>query len=334
MRTYIIAEAGVNHNGDIGIAIKMVDAAKDAGCDAVKFQIFKPAALVSRSAPKAPYQKENTGGEDTQLSMLQKLELTPDEYRRLNERCSEKKIDFLATPFDDSSLELLLSLGVDIIKIPSGEIDNMPFLRKIGKTGKKIIISSGMATMDEINDALDILTGEKAISRKDIVLLHCNTAYPTPFDDANLKSIWTMRDELDVRTGYSDHTIGIEASLAAVALGAEVIEKHFTLDRAQDGPDHKASILPGELELMVTMIRNIEISLGDGVVKVSDSEKENISVVRKSIVAAKKINKGEDFREDNLTVKRPGTGLSPMMWDNVIGKVAEKDYKEDEEIEI
>ena len=328
-KVFIIAEAGVNHNGDINLAKKLIDEAVKAGADAVKFQTFKAENLVSKNAKKADYQVENTGNNESQYEMIKKLELSFDDFIELKKYCDEKGIMFLSTPFDDESIEFLNNLGIEIFKIPSGEITNLPYLRKIGKLEKKVILSTGMADLGEIEDALDVLINS-GTKKENITVLHANTEYPTPFEDVNLKAMQTISCAFDVDVGYSDHTMGIEVPIAAVAMGAKVIEKHFTLDRNLEGPDHRASLEPDELKAMVSTIRNIEKALGNGIKKPSKSEKKNIEVARKSIVAKRDIKKGEKFSEENLTVKRPGNGISPMRWDEIIGKVANRDYKEDE----
>jgi N,N'-diacetyllegionaminate synthase len=328
---FIIAEAGVNHNGDIEIAKKLVDAAALAGADAVKFQTFKADKLVCRNAKKAEYQMETTDKGESQFDMLKKLELSPDMHEQLLSYCKQKGIMFLSTPFDVDSLQYLVQCGIDIIKIPSGEITNYPYLREAGKTGKKVILSSGMSTLEEVRDAVKVL---KENGSADIVVLHCNTEYPTPYEDVNLKAMMTLKKELGVAVGYSDHTLGIEVPIAAAALGAEVIEKHFTLDRNMEGPDHKASLEPHELREMVRSIRNIELALGNGKKEPSNSEERNIGIVRKSIVAKKDIAMGELFTEENLTTKRPGTGISPMEWNKVLGQRAGRHYSMDELIEL
>lgn len=330
-KIFIIAEAGVNHNGSIEIAKKLVDAAAEAGADAVKFQTFKAEKLVCKNAQKAKYQMETTDKAESQFDMLKKLELTDDMHKQLISYCNQKGIMFLSTPFDIESLEFLVQCGVDIIKIPSGEITNYPYLRAVGRTGKKVIISSGMSTLDEVRDAVKVL---KDNGSKEITVLHCNTEYPTPYADVNLKAMLTLRDELKIDAGYSDHTKGIEIPIAAAALGATVIEKHFTLDKEMEGPDHKASLEPNELKEMVKAIRNIEIALGNGKKSPSESEKKNISIARKSIVAKRAILEGEIFSEDNLTAKRPGTGISPMRWNDIIGQKAKRNFDADELIEI
>jgi N,N'-diacetyllegionaminate synthase len=332
-KTFIIAEAGVNHNGNIEIAKKMIEVAKECGADAIKFQTFKAEKVISKYAPKAEYQKQTTGEIDSQLEMVKKLELSFDDFIVLKEYCDKLNIMFLSTPFDFESIDFLDDLGLEIFKIPSGEITNLPYLEKIGKLGKKVILSTGMADLGEIEDALDILTS-CGTKKEDITILHCNTEYPTPYEDVNLLAMLTIKEALKVKVGYSDHTLGIEVPIAAVALGASVIEKHFTLDKNMEGPDHKASLEPHELKAMIDAIRNIEKSLGDGIKKPSKSELKNKDIARKSIVAKREIKKGEIFTEDNITVKRPGNGISPMRWYEVLGKVVLKDYKEDELIEL
>lgn len=330
-KIFIIAEAGVNHNGDIELARKLVDAAVSAGADVVKFQTFKAENLVCKNARKAEYQMETTDKEESQFDMLKKLELTPDMHEQLMDYCRQKKIMFLSTPFDVDSLRYLVQRDIDMIKIPSGEITNYPYLREAGKTGKKVILSSGMSTLDEVKAAIKVL---KDNGSGEITVLHCNTEYPTPYEDANLKAMITLRDELGIAVGYSDHTPGIEVPIAAAALGATVIEKHFTLDKNMEGPDHKASLEPDELKAMVCAVRNIEKALGDGIKKPSQSESKNMNIARKSIVAKSSIRQGQPFTEENLTVKRPGDGISPMRWNDVIGKSADRDYDEDDLIAI
>lgn len=330
-KVFIIAEAGVNHNGDISLAKQLVDVAVSAGADAVKFQTFKAEKLVCKNAEKAAYQKETTNQAESQLEMLKKLELSEEMHDQLIDYCKKKGILFLSTPFDVDSVDYLIELGIEIIKIPSGEITNYPYLRKIAQTGKKVILSTGMSSLKEVREAVEVL---KEYGNKDIAVLHCNTEYPTPFTDVNLKAMLTMRDELGVKVGYSDHTMGIEIPIAAVAMGAQIIEKHFTLDKTMDGPDHKASLEPHELKAMINAIRNVENALGTGVKEPSESEQRNIGIVRKSIVAKYAIKKGEVFSEENLVTKRPGTGVSPMKWNEIIGTVAGRDYKEDDLIEL
>ncbi|OGI00308.1 MAG: N-acetylneuraminate synthase [Candidatus Melainabacteria bacterium GWF2_37_15] len=323
-KIFIIAEAGVNHNGDIGLAKKLVDVATEAGADAVKFQTFKAENVVSKIAQKAEYQVQTTGNAETQLEMVKKLELSFEQFVELKEYCKDKGIMFLSTPFDLESIDFLNNLGMEIFKIPSGEITNLPYLRKITSLDKKIILSTGMATLDEIKDALKVLNTDK------ITVLHCNTEYPTPMEDVNLLAMKTIEKELGVKVGYSDHTEGIEIPIAAAALGACIIEKHFTLDKNMKGPDHKASLNPDELRAMVKAIRNIEKALGNGIKTPSQSERKNINIARKSIVAKIDIKKGNILTEANITVKRPGNGISPMKWDEITGTVASKDYKADE----
>lgn len=330
-KVFIIAEAGVNHNGDITLAKRMVDVASDAGADAIKFQSFKTEKLVCKDANKAEYQMGTTDRDETQFEMLKKLELTNEMHVSLIEYCKKRNIKFLSTPFDIDSLYYLVNLGLDIIKIPSGEITNYPLLREVGKTKKKVILSSGMSTLNEIKNAKRVLM---EFGCKDLIVLHCNTEYPTPYQDVNLRAMNTIREELGVRIGYSDHTQGITVPIAAVALGAEVIEKHFTLNRNMIGPDHRASLEPDELKEMIRAIRNVEASLGDGVKKPSESEKKNIEIARKSIVAKCNIAKGTLLNGENLTTKRPGTGISPMEWDYVIGQKAKRDFDMDEMIEL
>lgn len=330
-RTFIIAEAGVNHNGDISLAKKLIDVAVDAKVDAVKFQTFKAEKLVKRDAKKAEYQKSAIGWEESQFDMLKKLELDEETHKILIEYCKHKKIMFLSTAFDLESIDLLNDLNMAIFKVPSGEITNYPYLRKIASLHKKVILSTGMSTIDEIKDAINVL---KENGTTDICVLHCNTEYPTPMEDVNLNAINTIRNELNVEVGYSDHTLGIEVPIAAVAMGAIIIEKHFTLDKHMEGPDHKSSLEPEELKNMVEGIRNIELALGSSNKKISKSESKNLNVVRKSIVANGFIRKGEIFTEKNLICKRPGDGISPMKWNEIIGKRAIKDFQEDEMIEI
>ena len=333
LKTLIIAEAGVNHNGSLEMAFELIDAASDAGADVVKFQTFKAENLVTQTAAKADYQLGTTDVQETQFEMIKKLELSYDMHHKLISKCKEKGIRFSSTGFDTSSVDVLIELGVDFLKVPSGEITNLPYLRHVGTKGLPIILSTGMCTMQEVASALEIL--EKAGAGKhDITVLHCNTEYPTPMEDVNLRAMLSMENELGVKVGYSDHTLGIEIPIAAVAMGATVIEKHFTLDRTMEGPDHAASLEPLELKQMVKGIRNIEKAMGDGVKKPSNSEVKNISIVRKSIVASKEIKLGDEFTSDNLGVKRPGTGISPMQWDEVVGKVASKDFQADELISI
>ncbi len=328
---FIIAEAGVNHNGDINLAKKLVLKAKEAGANAVKFQTFKAENLVSKFAQKAEYQKETTGNTETQLEMVKKLQLSYDEFLELKNYAEECDILFLSTAFDFDSINFLNDLNMEIWKIPSGEITNLPYLEKVANINKPIILSTGMCTIREIEDALKVL---KKNGANDITILHCTTEYPTPFNDVNLKAIHTIKEKFNVKVGYSDHTKGIEVPIAAVALGATVIEKHFTLDNNMEGPDHKASLEPDDLKKMVTSIRNIEKAVGNGIKEPAESEKKNMSIARKSIVAKQNIKTGEIFNEDNLAVKRPGNGISPMKWYDVIGKSATRDFEEDELIEL
>lgn len=330
MSVYIIAEAGINHNGNFEIACKLVDAAKDAGADCVKFQTFVSEKLVSKYAMKAEYQKSNTG-EGTQIEMLKSLELSYNDFLNLKSYCDKVGIVFLSTPFDVESIEFLDKISMPFWKIPSGEITNYPYLVSIAKTQKPIVMSTGMSDLCEVKDALNTLISNGA---SDIKLLHCNTEYPTPFEDVNLCAIQTLRDEFECEVGYSDHTTGIEVALAAVAMGAVVIEKHFTLDRKMEGPDHKASLEPNELKEMVRSIRNIEKAMGNGKKHPSPSEMKNIEVARKSIVAKRKIFKGEELSSENICTKRPGTGINPMRWNEVIGTKAIKNFNEDEQIEL
>jgi N,N'-diacetyllegionaminate synthase len=326
---FIIAEAGVNHNGDIHIAMKLIDAAVSAGADAVKFQTFKTENVVSQTAPKAQYQKEIGDPNESQFDMLKKLELDIDAHNILLSYCQQKGIKFLSTPFDHESINLLESLGLDVYKIPSGEITNLPYLRHIGSLSKKVILSTGMSTMNEIKEALSILIKAGTL-KENITILHANTMYPTPMKDVNLRAMLTIQNYFDMPVGYSDHTLGIEVDIAAVAMGATVIEKHFTLEKSLEGPDHQASLNPDELKDMVIAIRNIEKAMGNGEKVVSLSERANKDIARKSIIASRNIKKGEVFTEDNITVKRPGNGISPMKWNEIIGSVAKKNYLFDE----
>ena len=329
MSVFIIAEAGVNHNGSIELAKKLIDVAVEARADAVKFQTFKAENLVSKNAQKAEYQKQTTDKDESQFEMIKKLELDVATHKELITYCQERNIIFLSTPFDHDSIELLNELGLQIFKIPSGEITNLPYLRHIGKLGKKVILSTGMSDIGEIEDALDILINA-GTCKENITILHANTEYPTPMEDVNLKAMVTIGKTFDMPYGYSDHTLGIEVDIAAVAMGASVVEKHFTLDKNMDGPDHKASLEPNELIAMIKAVRNIEIALGSVMKKSSISESKNKPIARKSIVAGRVIKKGEIFSEYNLAVKRPGNGISPMRWDEIIGTVASREYEEDE----
>lgn len=330
-KTLIIAEAGVNHNGSLDLAKKLVDKAVYANVDIIKFQTFRAKDLTTKNAQKAEYQKKNLSGEDTQYKMLKKLELKKEEFIELKEYCRAKSIEFLSTAFDLKSIDFLTALGMKRWKIPSGEITNLPYLIKVAKLNKPVILSTGMSTMDDIKRALNVL---KDNGTSAITVLHCTTEYPTPFNDVNLNAMLTIKNEFDIPVGYSDHTKGIEVSIAAVALGARVIEKHFTLDRSMEGPDHKASLEPDELKAMVDAVRNIEFALGNGIKQPAESEKKNIAIARKSIIAKKNIKVGETFTEENLTVKRPGNGISPMRWFEVLGKTAKRNFKEDELIEL
>lgn len=330
---FIIAEAGVNHNGSLDIAYKLIDEAKNAGADAVKFQTFKAEDLTTKDNKMAEYQITNTSKLETQLEMLKRLELSFDDFLKLKRYCDKINIEFLSSPFDIESARFLYKIGLKKFKIASGEITNIILLREIGSYKKDVIMSTGMCYIAEVENALNILI-ENGTEKQNICILHCNTEYPTRFEDVNLLAMTTLENTFKVDVGYSDHTEGMEVPLAAVALGAKVIEKHFTLDRSMKGPDHKASMEPEEFRKMVSSIRNIEKCLGDGVKKPSESEKKNINLVRKSIVASKVIRKGEIFSESNLTVKRPGNGLSPFLWDKIIGKIAQKDYYTDEQIDI
>ena len=330
MTTKIIAEAGVNHNGSIELAKQMIEEAARAGADYIKFQTFKPEKLVSKYAQKADYQKKTTGSQESQLQMLEKLALSYDDFVELKKYCEQIGIGFLSTPFDEDSIRFLDRLDMDFWKIPSGEITNYPYLVQIAQTGRDIVLSTGMCEMDEIADAMKVLEENGA---GNISLLHCNTEYPTPYEDVNLLAMNQMREVFNKQVGYSDHTVGIEVPIAAVALGAEIIEKHFTLDKNMEGPDHKASLEPLELSQMICSIRHIEKSLGDGNKKRTASEQHNVVAVRKSIVAKCEIHKGELFTEKNLTVKRPSNGISPMKWNEIIGTRAQRDFLEDELIE-
>ena len=332
-KTIIIAEAGVNHNGSFDLAVKLIQEAKRAGADYVKFQTFVPELIVSTFAPKAEYQKETTDKNESQLNMLRSLMLPPEDFKRLKEICDETGIGFMSTPFDFKSIEVLTPLNMDYIKIPSGEITNLPYLRRIAKMNAPVIMSTGMSNLDEIADAMQILEKE-GVSKENIILLHCNTQYPTPFEDVNLNAMHTIAQRFGVTVGYSDHTRGIEVPIAAVAMGAKVIEKHFTLSRSMEGPDHRASLEPDELKAMVDAIRNVEKAVGSGEKHATPSESGNKAVARKSITAARDIKKGELLTEENLTVKRPGNGISPMKWDSVIGTKAVRDFCYDELIEL
>lgn len=333
-KVLIIAEAGVNHNGSLEIAKRLVDKASSAGVDIIKFQTFKAEKLVSKAAKQAEYQKKNIGnGEETQYAMLKKLELSNEQHEELIAYCNLKNIRFFSTAFDMDSIDYLHSLNLGLWKIPSGEITNYPYLKKIASYKEPIILSTGMCELTDIENAINVLV-TNGVSKNTITVLHCNTEYPTPMKDVNLKAMLEIKEKFGVKIGYSDHTEGIEVPIAAVALGATVIEKHFTLDKNMVGPDHKASLEPSELKAMVKSIRNIEQALGTGHKTISESERKNIEIARKSIVAAKDIKEGEIFTEENLTVKRPGNGISPMEWENIIGKVAKRDFQEEELIEL
>lgn len=330
----IIAEAGVNHNGSIDLAKQLNIEAKRSGADFVKYQTSeKPETVISKYAKMAEYQKKNIGQEESQLDMVKKLKLSFSDFDEIKAHADGIGIKFLSTPFDLKSVDFLANMGVEYMKVPSGEITNLPYLRKIAKLGIPVIMSTGMCTLGEVESALNVLE-QNGLTDDKISLLHCNTEYPTPYIDVNLKAMVTMKDCFGIRVGYSDHTRGIEIPIAAVAMGAEIIEKHFTIDRNLPGPDHVASLEPQELKAMVDAIRNIEQAIGDGRKKVSDSERKNIEIARRSIVAAKDIRKGEMFTEQNLTAKRPGNGVSPMLWDRVIGQKAIRDFGEDELIEL
>ena len=331
MKTFIIAEAGVNHNGSFELAKQLVDKAVLAGVDCIKFQTFNSKNLVSAQAQKAEYQKKTTDSNESQLDMLKKLELSHEQFKELQTYCNQKGIVFLSTPFDLESIDFLADLGVKTWKIPSGEITNYPFLRAIAKRKECVIMSTGMCTLDEVRNAVQVL---KEFGTTDITLLHCTTEYPAPYDSVNLNAMLTLKKEFGFNVGYSDHTNGIEIPVSAVAMGATVIEKHFTLDKNMEGPDHKASLEPDELKRMVQSIRNVEAALGDGEKQPSEAEKKNIAIARKSIVAKCDIKKGDVFTESNLTAKRPGNGISPMKWNEVLGKIADRDFSVDEAIEI
>jgi N,N'-diacetyllegionaminate synthase len=332
-KVFIIAEAGINHNGSIELAKKLIDVAVEAGADAVKFQTFKADKLVSKRAQKADYQKQTTSLDETQYEMIKKLELDENGHRVLISYCKDKEIIFLSTPFDHDSIDLLNSFQMAIFKIPSGEITNLPYLRHIGSLGKEVILSTGMANLNEVQDALEVLI-KAGTSKEKITVLHATTEYPCPIGEVNLRAMQTIKAAFGVKVGYSDHTQGIEVPIAAVAMGACVIEKHFTLDCTMEGPDHKASLEPEKLKAMVQSIRHIEQALGDGVKRPSESEQKNISVARKSILASRPIEIGETFSNNNLIAKRPGNGISPMRWDEVVGHKATRSFSADELIEL
>jgi len=325
----IIAEAGVNHNGDLNLAKKLIEYAAKAEVDYVKFQTFKTELAISKNAKKADYQKQTTDAEESQFDMIKKLELDKQAHIELIEHCKQNNIKFLSTPFDLDSVDLLFDLGIELFKIPSGEITNYPYLKKIASKKLPVVLSTGMANMQEITDAFNVLVNN-GLSKKQISILHANTEYPTPMQDVNLNAMLSIGKEFNVDFGYSDHTLGIEVPTAAVALGASVIEKHFTLDKTMEGPDHKASLEPDELDAMVKAIRNIEKAMGNGVKKPSPSETKNMPIARKSIVAKTTIKKGDIFTDENITVKRPGTGISPMLWNDVLGQKSNADYNEDD----
>ena len=329
MSVFIIAEAGVNHNGSVNLAKQLIDVASDSGANAVKFQTFKAENLVVKNTQKAEYQKQTTNASESQFNMIKRLELDVETHKELIAYCQEKNIIFLSTPFDHASINLLNDLNLQIFKIPSGEITNLPYLRHIGKLNKEVILSTGMSNLQEVEDALTVLISA-GTEKNNITVLHANTMYPTPMRDVNLNAMLTIQKELGVAVGYSDHTLGVEVDIAAVAMGASIIEKHFTLDKTMNGPDHKASLEPEELKSMVASIRNIEKAMGNNEKKPSPSESINIEVVRKSIVASQDIEKGEVLTERNIAVKRPGDGISPMKWDSVIGSVAVKSYNSDD----
>ena len=331
--TLIIAEAGVNHNGDLDRARQLIDAAAQAGADLVKFQTFRADRLVTRTATKAEYQTQTTDKAESQHDMLRRLELSPDMHRELIAHCAAREIGFFSTAFDMESIDLLVGLGQERFKIPSGEITNLPYLRKIGRLGKEVILSTGMSTLGDVEAAIDALE-QAGTPRARITVLHCTTEYPTPMAEVNLRAMHSIQQAFGVDVGYSDHTPGIEVAIAAVALGASVIEKHFTMDRNLPGPDHQASLEPDGLMAMVAAIRNIELALGDGVKRSTESETRNRGVMRKSLVASRPIEAGEIFSPDNVTVKRPGTGISPMRWDEVIGRKASRHFSEDDLIEL
>ena len=333
MNTIIIAEAGVNHNGSIKIAKQLIDVAKKAGADFVKFQTFKAKDLVTDYAQKAEYQKTNSKKNESQINMLKKLELSYESHIDLINYCNEVGIKFLSTGFDIDSVNMLNQLNIDFFKIPSGEINNIPFLRNFGRFEKPIVLSTGMSTMEEIRQALKTLM-DSGVKKEQITVLHCNSEYPTPLKDVNLNAMLSIKKEFSIEVGYSDHTIGFETSIAAVAMGAKIIEKHFTLDVQMEGPDHKASLSPDGLCKMIKSIRNVEVLLGSKVKNPSESEAKNIQIARKSIVAKKPIKSGELFNENNLTTKRPGIGVSPVYWDKIIGTKSTKDYLPDQLIEI
>lgn len=330
---YIIAEAGVNHNGDVAMAEKMIDIAAEAGADAVKFQTFKASRLAARDAIKAKYQKVSTNIGESQYDMLKRLELDLPSHRRLMERCRKRGIEFVSSPFDAQSARDLAALGLRLLKVPSGEVINIPYLRVVGSLGIPVVMSTGMTIMEEVRAGMNALI-EGGLSCENLTILHCNTEYPTPFEDVNLLAMISMARELGVRVGYSDHTTGLAIPVAAVALGARMLEKHFTLDKTLPGPDHAASLEPSELTAMVNAVRAVELAMGNGIKRPSPSESSNIHVVRKSIVAARDINAGERFSAENLDSLRPGTGISPLHWDDIVGRKAKRDFKRGEMVEL
>ena len=332
-RTLIIAEAGVNHNGDLAMARQLIDEAAKAGADLVKFQTFSANRLVTRTASKAEYQTQTTDNKESQHEMLRRLELSAEMHKELIAHCAARNIGFFSTAFDIESIDLLVSLGQDHFKIPSGELTNLPYLRHIGRLGQAVILSTGMATLGEIEAAIDALE-QAGTPRDNITVLHCTTEYPTPMTEVNLRAMQSIQHAFHLDVGYSDHTPGIEVAIAAVAMGASVIEKHFTLDCNLPGPDHKASLEPEGLMAMVAAIRNIEVALGDGIKRLTQSEERNKPVMRKSLVASQAIKTGDIFSADNITTKRPGTGISPMRWDEVIGRTASRDFSEEELIDL
>lgn len=332
-RVMIIAEAGVNHNGSYELAMRMVDVAAEAGADYVKFQTAVPEEVISCYAPKAEYQKETTGNSESQLEMCRRIHLPLSAYASLSDYCRNRGIGFMTTPFDFPSIECVAALKPDYWKIPSGEVTNLPYLRAVGAKGGKVILSTGMSTLDEVRKAVKILN-ESGTPSSRIALLHCTTQYPTPFGAVNLRAMSELASLGTAEVGYSDHTVGIEVPVAAVAMGARIIEKHFTLDRNMEGPDHRASLNPGELKAMIVAVRHVEEALGSGIKEVAESERGNIEVARRSIVAGRAISKGELLTSDNLKVKRPGNGLSPMLWDSVVGTRAVRDFLPDELITL
>jgi len=333
LKTLIIAEAGVNHNGDLALARQLIDVAADAGADLVKFQTFSADRLVTTYASKADYQTKTSDAGESQHAMIHRLELTRDMHEALIAHCRSRGIQFFSTGFDPESIDLLVELGLDRFKVPSGEITNLPYLRHVGRYGKPVILSTGMATLGEIEAAIDVIE-QAGTPRASITVMHCTTEYPTPMAEVNLRAMQSIHAAFGIAVGYSDHTSGVEVAIAAVAMGASVIEKHFTLDRSLPGPDHKASLEPEELKAMVAAIRNIEIALGDGIKRLTQSEAKNKPIARKSLVASRAIKAGEIFSAQNITTKRPGTGISPMRWDEVMGRTAPRDFVADELIEL